>query len=162
MQPRGRYVRLNAVDYILIVTLVLLILTLPLRGILFLRDSATDKTCRANVEFVIRGVDAEARTRFETASEPFYLSDGTALSGVTVSRVRHAVEHVTDESGNMQELESPTRYDVYFSTVTEGARAEDGTFLLFGVRRLSIADSMPLSHAGHAYTAVFVSVSVLP
>lgn len=160
MQPRGRYVKLNAVDYILIVSLVLLLLTLPLRGILYFRNTTVDRTCEARVEFVIRRVDEKTAASLQTGDGSFSLADGTALPTATVSKISHTVEYVPDEDGTMQGLPSPTVYDVQFSFRASGTRAADGTFLLFGSRRLSVGDSLSLSRDGHSYTADFVSVQI--
>lgn len=160
MQPRGRYVKLNAVDYILIISLVLLLLTLPLRGILYFRNTTADRSCEARVEFVIRRVDEATKDRLQADSSVFSLSDGTALPAASVSKISHTVEYVQDEDGNKEGLPSPTSYDVQFSFRATGTRAKDGTFLLFGSRRLSVGDSLSLSRDGHSYAADFVSVQI--
>lgn len=159
MQPRGRYVKLNAVDYILIVALVLLLLTLPLRGILYLRTAAEDRSCTASVEFVIRRVDGTVAAALQLASSPFSL-DGTPLPQTTLGKVANTVEYLPDEEGNMQAVTSPTEYDVHFFFLAKGSRAQDGTFLLFGSRRLSVGDRLTLSRDAYSYTADVISVRI--
>lgn len=160
MQPRGRYVKLNAVDYVLIVALVLLLLTLPIRGILYFRNAAADNTCEANVAFVVRRVDAGTLTTLQTGEEPFCLTDGRTLPATSLVRIGHTVEYVPDENGNLQAVESPSTYDVYFSFRGEGGRAKDGTFLLFGNRRLSVGESLALTRGAYSYTADLITVQI--
>ena len=161
MQPRGRYVKLNAVDYILIISLVLLILTLPIRGILYFSNAAADSTCEASVEFVIRRVDESSRDRLQQDNEPFCMGDGTPLPKATLHKVTKTTEYVSDGSGEIEGLPSADSYDVHFTLVAEGARAADGTFLLFGSRRLSVGDSLTLTRGAYSYQADFVSVRIL-
>ncbi|MBQ8173845.1 MAG: DUF4330 family protein [Clostridia bacterium] len=160
MQPRGRYVKLNAVDYILIVSLVLLLLTLPIRGILYFRNTTESHACEASVEFVIRRVDEATVGTLQMGDASFCMPDGATLPQTKVSKIAHTVEYVPNEDGDMEGLESSTVYDVHFTFRAEGARAKDGTFLLFGSRRLSVGESLLLSRASHSYTADFVSVQI--
>ena len=160
MQPRGRYVKLNAVDYILIVSLVLLILTLPIRGILYFSNMAEDRTCEANVEFVIRRVDESTRDRLQNGSEPFCTHSETPLPTVTLYKVTKTTEYVTDENGEIEGLPSADFYDVHFTFLAEGTRAADGTFLLFGNKRLSVGDSLALTRDSHSYRADVISVRI--
>ena len=160
MQPRGRYVKLNSADYILIVALVLLILTLPIRGILYFQNAGESRACEASVEFVIRRVNEDTTQTLQAGEHLFSLSDGTVLPKARLAKISHTTEYVPDEDGNMQGMESPTSYDVYFSFDAEGARAKDNTFLLYGSRRLSVGESLTLTRGSYSYTADFVLVQI--
>ena len=159
-KPRGRYVKLNPVDYLLIALAVLLALTLLFRGISYYHTEKDDRACQANVGFVIRAVDEGMANSLQAGSAAFYLPDGTALPKTQIIKISQTEEYVPDDDGNMQPVVSARTYDVHISFTAEGSRAKDNTFLLNGIRRLSAGDSITLSRGGHSYTADFVAVQI--
>ncbi len=159
-KPRGRYIKLNPVDYLLIALAILLAFTLLARGISFGQDQKDDRACRANVGFVIRAVDEARANALQTGEIPFRLPDGIALPATRIIKISQTEEYVPDGDGNMQPVASARSYDVHISFVAEGRRANDNTFLLNGIRRLSAGDNITLSRGGHSYVADFVTVQM--
>lgn len=159
-KPRGRYVKLNPVDYLLIALAVLLALTLLVRGTSYYLNKNDDRSCQANVGFVIRAVDEVIANSLQESDAAFTLPDGTALPKTQVTRISQTEEYVPDDDGNMQPVVSARTYDVHISFTAEGSRAKDNTFLLNGIRRLAAGDSIPLTRDGHSYTADFVAVQI--
>ena len=159
MQPKGRYIKLNIVDYLLIAVLALLLVAMAVRGIGLMTGNRAD-TCRAEVEFVIRDLDEDSMSILTGQQLPFYLQDGSLFAGQYTATIHRTTEVVRDENGNMQEAESLISYKVTFSFTAQGSTAKDGTFLLNGIRRLSIGETFYLTRESITYTADIVRVSI--
>ncbi len=158
-QPQGRYVKRNVIDYILIAMAVLLLLTIPVRGLFYLQHERTDRTCRARAEFVVRSVDYDTVDALRS-KEVFYTPEGVAIRDTRIVSVQVAQEYVPDEDGVMHPLPSPQKYNVRIAFTADGAQAQDGTFLLSGLYRLGVGEHMYLTHNGGGYEVDFVAVEI--
>ena len=159
MQRKSRYVKPNTIDFLLLAVLVLLVLTLLLRGVLlFTHKEQPD--CTAQVEFVVRDLDQELATHLATGRAPFYLAEGGMLAATYTAAMRATTVLVRDENGNLIEVESPGIYKVTVSFLVTGKRASDGTFLLHGVRRLATGDSLLLTCKDVTYQADVIRVDL--
>lgn len=157
--PRGRYVKLNIVDYLLIAVLAFLLLSGLVRGV-GTAFAGEAETCRAEVEFVIRDLDEATTKILAEQKEPFYLADGSLFAKDFTASIHRTTEIVKDEDGNMTETESLVSYRVTIAFVAEGELAKDGTFLFGGTRRLAMGESLTLTQANVTYTVDVVRVSV--
>ncbi len=158
---RGRYIRRNAADYILITLALLLLLSIGARFIAGKINERTDRTCTAAVSFVLRGLDSEAAERLvATAPLTFSFSDnGTPLAEAYYLKQAPTSVTVENADGTLSTLPSESKVDVYFNFVGEGASAKDGGFLLRGVRRLAAGDRFLLSCGDGRYEAEFLQVT---
>ena len=163
MKKTSRFIRRNAVDYILIILPILLLVAVLSRGIALYVFPNGSTDCHAEVGFVIRSVDRETLTELNrTAERDFLLAGGECLTGAKVDTVTQTKTVVTDEDGSIIEVESEGLFDITFRVArTSGARAKDGTFLLGGVRRLAVGDSMKVTSDHAEYTVDFVKVRIL-
>lgn len=157
--PRGRYVKLNIVDYLLIAAAVLLLLALLFRGVGML-VSGKAEICRADVEFAVRGLDEARMEQLIAEKAPFLLADGSSLAAQFETTVHQETMLVWNEDGSMTEAENPSAYRVIVSFTAEGELANDGTFLFGGTRRLATGEALVLTQAQVTYTADVVRVSV--
>lgn len=149
---KGRYVKLNIVDWLLIAAAALLLLALLVRGVGGLLAPQRER-CRAEVSFVIRELREEDAARLSAAQDPFYFSDGALLTAAPTIHVQRATTLVRDEDGNLRETESLLTYKATVSFTAEGYLANDGTFLLGGTRRLSTGESLTLTCCDVTYKA---------
>jgi hypothetical protein len=157
-KPRGRYVKLNPVDYLLIVLFCLLALSLLFRGVFLFRDKRADRSCVASVEFVMREVDAATCDLLQAGALPFRLPNGTLLEGAQIDRVVATVKYLPDENGELQPVVSETAFDVYVSFAAEGSRTEDNAFLLNGIHRLATGDTATLVRGNREFKVDFTKV----
>lgn len=163
MQKTSRFIRRNAVDYLFIIIPILLLVALLGRAVSLHFFGMEEKRYTAEIGFVIRSVDSELLE--ELLGEPtrdFSMPGGAVLKDARVSSYSFTKEVVADGNGNFVELESKDRYDVTFTVgYASGGQAKDGTFLLGGVKRLSVGDSMNLTCKGAEYPVDFVKVRIL-
>ena len=162
MQKTVRYVRRNLLDYVLIILPILLLLSLLTRAVMIQVFPTDANNCHAEIAFVIRSVDEETLNFLREQKESdFSIAGNTVLKGARLTDITKTKDVVTDENGNLVEVESTGRYDVtfYVSRAT-GLRAKDGTFLLEGGRRLAQGDTLTLVCKSTQYTADFVKVRI--
>ena len=159
---RGRYVRRNAADYILITLAVLLLLSIGARFIAGKINERIDRSCTASITFVLRELDANTATRLTAASPcEFAFSDnGTILAAAYYLKQSPSTVTVENEDGTLSTIPSESKVDVYFTFIGDGAIAKDGSFLLAGVRRLAAGDRHLLSYADGRYEAEFLRVAM--
>ena len=163
MKKTERFVRRNALDYILIILSILLLFSFLGRALsvkLFPLDAST---CEAEIAFVIRSVDEETLALLREHSESnFSIAGNTVLKNARLSLITKTKVVVQDKDGNLIEVENLGHYDVTFHVSNaEGMRAKDGTFLLDGGRRLAQGDTLTLICRNAQYTADFVKVRIL-
>ena len=154
--PRGRYVKLNPVDYLLIGLLCLLALSLLIRGVLLFEDRRNGRACEANVEFMIREVDQTTCSLIQTGSVPFRLSDGTLIEDAQI-KILTFIKYVPDESGEMRPVISD-KYNVRVSFRVQGAQASDNAFLLNGVHRLATGEKTAVTWGDREFKVDFTKV----
>lgn len=159
---RGRYVRRNAADYILLSVVILLLISIGARFIAKQINKNSDQNCTAAISFVLREVDVEAAERLVTEpSYTFSFSDnGTPLALAYYEKKVPSPVTVENEDGTLSTVPSESKVDVYFSFVGEGAKAKDGGFLLRGVRRLASGDRFLLSLGDGRFEAEFLRVQI--
>lgn len=159
---RGRYIRRNAADYILITLAILLLLSIGARFIAGKLNERTDRTCSASVSFVLRGLESDEAARLVSAAPiAFSFSDNGSPLALSYY-VKQAPTPVTVENadGSLSTVPSESKVDVYFAFVGEGAVAKDGGFLLRGVRRLAAGDRFSLSFGDGRYEGEFLRVQI--
>jgi hypothetical protein len=143
---------------------VLLLVALFARGITGHFFSVDADKCTAEISFVIRAVDEETRTRLETSdySYNFSIAGEELLRDARITDISPTKEVVSDGEGNLIELPSEGRYDVTFTILyAYGARAKDGAFMIGGVRRLAVGDSLNLTDGRAEYPVDFIKVRIL-
>ena len=158
MQPKSRYVKLNIVDWLLIATASILLLSLIGRGAAALMQEK-EEAYMANVSFVIRDLDESTANLLSEQTAPFYLQDGRLLSDSYTVSVQPMTELLRDENGELTEVQSISSYKAIVSFVAKGQLAKDNTFLLSGMRRLSTGEALVLTQASVTYTADVLHVS---
>ena len=159
-KPKGRYVKLNPVDYLLIGLFCLLALSLLVRGVFLFQDRHADRSCTANVEFVIREVDSTTCELLQSGTLPFRLPNGTLLENAHIDHIAPTTKYLPDENGELQPVVSTTDFNVYVSFHAEGTRAEDNAFLLNGVHRLATGDTATLVRGGREFKVDFTKVEL--
>lgn len=158
---RGRYIRRNFVDYIVILLAVLLLLSVGVRLITGKLNARQSTAAYATASFVLREVENEQALHVATLSAPFYFCDnGTALGQARFVEMRPATVRVQQDDGSYSSFDSETHSDLYFTLTLEGTLAKDGTFLLGGVRRLASNDHFTLSLGDGRYESEFLSVQI--
>lgn len=164
MQKTSRFIRRNAVDRILVILPVLLLVALLARGITGYFFPVDADKCTAEISFVIRAVEEEKKNMLE-ASTPAYnfsVAGKELFRDARITEIVPTKEVVSDGEGNLVELPTEGHYDVTFTILyAEGARAKDGTFMIGGVRRLSVGDSMNLTDGREEYPVDFIKVRIL-
>ncbi len=159
--PTGRYIKRNAIDYMLVILLALLLFSFLFRGIGAWLFSREDRTCRAEVVFAIEGVSREAADLLADTALPFsFLDNGQSLGEVTFKETKPAIDTIIGTNGETEQIESETRFNVFFSLNAEGAAARDGHFLFGGTRRLSAGSSRLLLLGDARYTAKIYQVTI--
>jgi hypothetical protein len=151
-QKKGRYVKLNIADWLLIVIAAGLLLALILRGIGMIFTEKT-QPYRAEVEFLICDLDENTAGFLAAQDAPFYLSDGRVFAEHYTAEVMHMPLLVPDENGELQETESLFSYALHVSFTAEGTLSHDGTFLLGGTRRLAMGEALQLLQGDVTCTA---------
>lgn len=155
-KPKGRYVKLNPVDYLLIGLFCLLALSLLIRGVSLFQDRRADRACTANVEFMIREVDPSTCNLLQTGSVPFRLPNGTLVEDAQINIII-PLEYVPDENGELRPVVS-TKRNVQVSFRAQGTQAEDNAFLLDGVHRLATGDSATVMWGDREFKVDFTKV----
>lgn len=163
MQKTSRFIRKNAVDRIFVILPVLLLLALLARAVTGYFFPVNTEKCVAEVSFVIRAADGELLA--ELKSEPYHnfsIAGNELLLDARISDITPTKEVVSDGAGNLVEVPTEGRYDVTFTILyARGARAKDGAFMIGGVRRLSVGDSMNLTDGDAEYPVDFIKVRIL-
>lgn len=158
----GRYVRRNAVDYILIVLAILLLLSVGARFITGEIWKRSDSAATAKITFVVRGVEKENATHLSLLSDAFAFSDnGDVLGEMLFTEKKPTMMTLEQNDGSLVSVPSDTHVDLYFSLIAEGATAKDGTFLFHRARRLAGGDRLLLSYGDGRYEAEFLQVQIL-
>ncbi len=159
---RGRYIRRNVIDYIVILLAVLLLLSIGARFVAGKLNERGKTAAHATATFVLRGVENENAIYVSTLSSPFLFADnGTTLGQARFVEMRPTTVKVEEGDGSFTTLPSDTHCDLYFTLSVEGTLAKDGTFLLGGARRLSSNDHFTLSLGDGRYESEFLSVQIL-
>lgn len=159
--PTGRYVKRNAIDYMLAILLVLLLFSFLFRGIGAHLFSREDRSRTAEIVFAIEGVSREAADLLESDDLAFtFLDNGQSLGEVKFKEIKGMLETVNGPNGEPEQVESQTRFTVSFTLTAEGAVARDGHFLLDGTRRLSAGSSRVLLLGDVRYTAKIYQVTI--
>ena len=160
--PTGRYVKRNAHDYLLMAVLFLLLFSFLFRGIGAILFAREDRTCRAEIDFVIEGVNREAALLLSISTDPFsFVRGGQELEDVRYEGYAPSYESAIGPDGQPTQQPSQTRFDVTFRLRANGVRARDGHFLLEGYRRISDNSTHLLLRGGAQYTAKIKRVTVL-
>ncbi len=163
MAKRRRYIKRNAIDYILLAVAILLALSLLFRGIGLYLNEHEDRRCTANIAFTVRGVDYDTMRLLQASDTgSFRFTDSSlALRNVLYAGTRKSIDIVEGENGEFEEVELSDRYDVSFTVWNiEGLRARDGGFLLGGVRRLATGDKAELITDDAKYLVSFSLVRI--
>ena len=154
--------RRNAVDYILLVLVCLLLLSIGARYVMQYLHTREDNTCQARVSFVLRGIPREEAPLVSTLAAPFLFGDnGISLGVPTLIEEKPSMMVLEQNDGTLTSVPSETHVDLFFVTVRDGVRAKDGTFLLDGARRLAAGDRFTLLRAHGQYESEFLSVQIL-
>lgn len=162
MTKRHRYIKRNAIDYVLLAVLVLLALSLLLRGVDLYLTQNEDRSCTATVSFTVRGLDYETAMALRHADTFRFFDSSLSLEGATYVDIRQSTDTVQKEDGSFEEAPLSDRFDLFFSASADGIRARDGGFLLSGVRRLATGDSATLIAEDAKYTVSFSRVQISP
>ncbi len=163
MAKRRRYIKRNAIDYILIAVAVLLLLSLVLRGVGVYLDEHEDRRCTATVSFTVRAVDWETALVLQMNAKPAFrfLDTGMSLDNVSYTGIQKTVDIVEGENGEFEEVSLSGRYDISFTAHNvAGIRAKDGGFLLGGSRRLATGDTAELVADDAKYAVKFSLVRI--
>ena len=155
-KPKGRYVKLNPVDYLLIGLFCLLALSLLVRGVFLFQDRRAEHNCTATVEFEIHGVDAATCARLQTNSDPFYLENGMKIENAQI-KFRVCLESICDENGEWKSVVSD-KYDVQVSFLAQGTQNGDNAFLLNGKQHLAVGDHATVSWGNREFKVEFTKV----
>ncbi len=162
MTKRRRYIKRNVIDYVLLAVGLLLLLSLALRGIDIYLTQKEDRSCRASISFVVRGVDYETAAELRRADAFRFFDSPLSLDDVSFTDMRLSLDTVQGENGELEQVPVPGRYDLSFSASANGIRARDGGFLLSGSRRLATGDSATLVFDASKYTVSFSLVRISP
>lgn len=160
MTKRRRYIKRNVIDYVLLSVLLLLLLSLLLRGADLYLTEREDRSCTASISFTVRGVDYETAVELRRANCFRFFDTDLSLDGAAFSDMRLSTDIVQKEDGSFEEVPLAHRYDISFSVSASGLRARDGGFLLSGVRRLATGDSTTLISGDAKYTVSFSLVRI--
>jgi hypothetical protein len=164
MQKTSRFIRRNAVDRMFVILPVLLLIALLARGITGYFFPVNADKCAAEISFVIRAVDGETKNRLENVNPAynFSIAGKELLCGAQITDITPTKEVVSDGEGNFVELPIKDHYDVTFTvSYADGARAKDGAFMIGGVRRLAVGESMNLTDGHAEYLVDFIKVRIL-
>jgi len=163
MQKTSRFIRRNAVDYILMILPIILLVALLSRGIAVYVFDPAEAACKAEVGFVIRSVDRTLLDELqENSTRDFAITGGGLLREARITGIVNTKEVVSDGKGNLVEVESEGKYDITFTVAqAEGSQAKDGTFLLGGLRRLAVGDCLNLTCEGAEYPVDFIKVRII-
>ena len=164
MQKTSRFIRKNAVDRIFVILPILLLVALLARGVTAYFFPARGEDCTAEVSFVIRAVDEELLAELQKNPNPSYTFsvDGKALfTNAFISETVPTVDVVGDGAGGLVEVPTEGRYDVTFTILyAGGVRAKDGAFMIGGVRRLAVGDTVNLTDGTAVYPVDFIKVRI--
>lgn len=149
---KGRYIKLNMADWLLIAAAALLLLSLLARGVGGLLAPQREP-CRAEVTLVIRALDEEGAALLAAAQGPFYRQDGALLTDSATVTVQRDTTLIQQEDGSLIESESLLTYKATVTFTAAGYLASDGAFLLDGTRRLSTGETLTLTREGITYRA---------
>lgn len=156
----ARYMKWTAVDYALIVLVILLLLSLLGRVVAVRAERGADRACQAEVTFVLRDLTAREARAMSRGDVTFTMQGGTVLSGDTVHLRWQRTEQTTvsdANDGGRPLFPTAARYSVYFTFEAAGERANDRAFLFDGARLLPDG-AMPLLFGDEWYTAECIRV----
>lgn len=129
--PRGRYVKRNVVDYLVILCVVLLFLSLAGRILLRAADQPWNENCRAEVQFVVRDADEETKDALLASGSVFRFGDATDVLAQLVSCEPNPLDSDT--------------YDLTYTFSGRGHYAADRAFLLDGRTRVTGGDRLTVT-----------------
>lgn len=163
MQKTSRFIRKNVVDRIFVILPVLMLLALLARAATGYFFPVDTEKCTAEVSFVIRAADAELLEELERQQTyNFSIGGREVLYDARITDITPTKEVVGDGAGGFIEVPAEGRHDVTFTVLyARGARAKDGAFMVGGVRRLSVGDSMNLTSGDAEYPVDFIKVRIL-